>query len=755
MTLPIEKFRVQIVETVQSNQVTIVVGETGSGKTTMLPIYLYQAGLSWTGRIGVTEPRRLAAASVARFVERRIWRDTGKENVVAYKVRFDNTTDPNTEIKFMTDGVLLREFHEDKQLSKYSVIIIDEAHERSANVDFLLGLLKQLLKKRADLKLVVASATIDAEKFSAYFDSAPIIHVEGRQHPVEIVWNKHDCGSPKEMLDESISKVLDMHRSDKKGDILVFFPGIEMINSFLGKIEGECLEDLIALPAHSLLTNDELQRIFQSYQGKRKVIAATNIAETSITIDNISCVVDCGYIKQSEFYPRTGIEGLDVIEHSQAGCNQRAGRAGRTRAGMCYRLYTEENYKKRRAFTETELRRMSLAGVMLMMEALEIPGARDFEFIDMPKQIAIDEAYETLEVLGAMESGKSGLTELGKEMATLPLEPGLARMVLEARRHDCVEDIVTIASFLTSNRPLYVQPKDKLAEVDAVHRRFQHPRSDMLTLLNIWKAYDEVEGDEGWCERNFLVVKSMQEVTSIRNQLLRYLNQLGVKVTSTSDQVVIMRSIAAGLAYNLLSHVSRHAYSGVLRKAEKVYIHPKSALFGGLFTYRWIVAAEVFSTTKLYAYKCSVVQPEWLPEIAPDKFSFGQQALKGSAKKGWVVRQWVEYKNRKGVIARAGEVTVGNVPLKKAIQIQEECVRDAESKGWILITIGNGHDSFEEVAGHSVGGVTYPIVDPLAISSDENKQWYCTLDSSVFPGKTYARPQFPVFDFSQEEACQR
>lgn len=743
MELPIEKMRALIIETILTNQVTIVIGTTGSGKTTMLPMFLHRAGLAWSKRIGITEPRRLAAASVAQYLGRRL--NTAEEQVVGYKVRFDDTTDLNTDIKFMTDGTLLQEFQRDPLLSDYSVIMIDEAHERSANIDFLLGLLKLLLRKRADLKLIVASATIDAQKFSAYFDRAPVVNVGGRQHEVTIAYSDHDCTSPQEMIDESVARVLAIHHGEEKGDILVFFPGTDTIYPFIQKLEEQKVEGLIALPAHGQLTSEELQGIFQMYEGKRKVIAATNIAETSITISNIVFVVDCGFIKQSEFYPATGVGSLDVIEHSQAGCDQRTGRAGRTKPGICYRLYTEENYRKRVAHTETELRRISLAGIVLKMESLGIPDVRNFEFIDMPKRSAIDEAYETLEALGAVVRGVPGLTTLGEEMATLPLEPYLARMVLEARRFDCVEDIVIIVSFLAHGRPMYARPNGKELEASVAQAKFTHPKSDMLTILKTWKAYEAMEGDETWCEKNFIEVRSMRETANIRGQLLQRLFRLGVKAGSTSNPMVILRCVASGLVHNLLAHVSRHAYSGVVRKVNKVFIHPKSALFSAVMTHRWIVAAEIASTTKLFAFRCSAVLPEWLPELAPEKFSLGKRVLKGpSPKEGeWRARQWIEHVDKKGHVVKAGETGLIAITTEAAANIQVACVDEAKANCWILLEIAE--DVSGGVVGRSKDGTVYPLVETLLVSAEEATEWYCSLDDMAMPGHVFARPQFPFF----------
>lgn len=399
MQLPIKEAKNRIIDAIIDNPVVIVVGETGSGKTTQLPQFLHEIGLAQNGMIGITQPRRIAATSVARFVASQMGTQLG--NKVGYQVRFDKAADITTDIKFMTDGILLREFQEDADLSKYSVILVDEAHERSQNIDFLLGLLKDLLTRRPDLRIVISSATINAKEFSQYFNNAPVINVSGRTYPVEIVYEESELQTGS-LVDRVVDKVIDIHLFEQEGDILVFMTGADDINQVIKKLDEKKLSGLVVLPAYAALDQEDQNEIFVQYPGTRKVVVATNIAETSITIDGICYVVDSGYIKQMNFDPLSGIHSLDMVEHSKAGCEQRAGRAGRTREGTCYRMFSKESFNERLDFTEPEIKRTSLASIVLAMEDIGINNIIDFDFVDPPDKVAFTSAYNELKALGAI-----------------------------------------------------------------------------------------------------------------------------------------------------------------------------------------------------------------------------------------------------------------------------------------------------------------------------------------------------------------
>ncbi|MBI2451425.1 MAG: ATP-dependent RNA helicase [Parcubacteria group bacterium] len=738
MRLPIQDFQELIVQTVRSNQVTIVVGETGSGKTTQIPQFLYNADFADRGMIGVTEPRRLAAISMAKFVSDQLGVFLGDE--VGYQIRFDDSSAEETKIKFMTDGILLREFQLDQNLTKYSVIMVDEAHERSKNIDFVLGLLKDLLTRRKDLRLVVASATIDEKKFSRYFWDAPIINVSGRMFPVETVWSNTDIYED-EMADAVVQKIAEIHQNKEPGDILAFMTGQDDIHKVIEKLEKLNLSDFVVIPVYAALPPEEQQKIFASYKGKRKVVVATNIAETSITVDGIVYVVDSGLIKQSNFHPESGIQSLDVVKHSQAGCEQRKGRAGRTRNGVCYRMYTKENFQSRFQFTKPEICRTSLASVVLAMEDIGIEKIQEFDFIDPPKKEAFTEAYETLIALGAINKDEKGLTEIGKAMARFPLEPRIARMLLEAMKHGCVQNVATIAAFL-SVRNIFVRPKEKEAEADRAHAKFKNQESDALTFLNIWKEYENAKFSYSWCFERFLNAKALQEALNIRAQIFQILFQNKIELSESSDNDAIAKTVAIGLAYNLFQHGSRYWFNGVLRSIENVAVHPSSAIFGNR-VFQWIVATEIVRTTKVWARGCAIVKAEWLPEIAPNLFQFGDPIVEGYTLKE-------DTANIKTLILYKGQ-SVGDVRSKvsitQAAQIQEDRILEAEEKGLIPLTFFEKKNSVSDYLTDwfaELNGIFYRACSISGIKNN-GETHYCKVENWI--SEKYATPVFQVFNF--------
>jgi ATP-dependent RNA helicase DHX8/PRP22 len=764
--LPIHEYHEEIITTIRNNQVTIVVGETGSGKTTQLPLFLYEACFSKAGIIGITEPRRIAASSVARYVAGQLKTEVG--NKVGYQVRFDDMTSPSVKVKFMTDGILLNEIQKDPDLMKYSVIMVDEAHERNVNTDFTLGLLKKLVARRPDIKVVISSATIDTNKFSSYFSNAPIVTVSGRTFPVRIVWDEQDYPLYYSIHDAVVKKIVEIHKKESAGDILVFMAGqddIERVVKALKKMQEEPpaevfgtglagafrlqafggksmqqieLENLVVLPVHGGLSSEEQQLIFQQFPGKRKVIVATNIAETSITIDGVVYVIDTGRIKETHFNSQSGIQSLDLVEHSQSGCMQRAGRAGRTQPGVCYRMFTERNFQMRPIFTQPEILRMSLAGVVLSMEEIGITDVENFEFIDQPNKTAFHEAYETLRALGAVETTGGGLTPLGHSMARLPLEPRISRMVLEAVKHGCVEEVATVAAFLQV-RNIFLRPKGQEYQANEAQRKFKSDRSDALTYLNVWNEYEASKFNKDWCFANFLSGRSLWEIKSIRDQLISLLRQREWEITSTPDENAIVRSVAAGLVNNLLGLYSRHAYNTTFRSAwQEAYIHPGSSVFGRYPDPRWVVAAEIKTTSKTFALGVSEVKLEWLPEIAPVHFRFGNTELVGYTKGDNFV------KARRPIIEKASERTynqereAGNtevkVTLEEARRIQEARIREAEDKGLVRAQFTmhtkrvGWYDEISWVA--SVGGRSYKASYGMSVEAENS--YYCKIESHPF-----------------------
>jgi RNA helicase HrpA len=747
LLLPIDAVRERIVQTIKENQVTIVVGATGSGKTTRLPVFLYEACYSTQGLIGITEPRRIAASSVARYVAEQLG---PKGDKVGYQVRFEDETSSTTRVKFMTDGILLREIQDDPNLSKYSVIMVDEAHERSVNIDFTLGLLKDLLRRRRDLKVVVSSATIDSEKFSRYFDGAAVIEVPGQMYPVEVVWS--DSTFQKSDMPSAVAeRIFKIHTQMPDGDVLAFMDGFDSINKVIERLENMGCTDMVILPAHGGLAPEDQRKIFDTFPGKRKVIVATNIAETSITVDGVVYVVDSGLVKQTSFNATSGIQSLDTVLHSQAGCKQRSGRAGRTRPGICYRMYSEGSFEIRPSFTEPEIRRMSLASVVLTMESIGIKDVEGFEFVDQPDREAFHEAYETLVALGAINVDRSSLTELGTNMAKLPLEPRIARMVLEAEKHGCVAEIATIAAFL-SIRSVFVRPKDKANEADVKHNRFKVSTSDALTFLRVWRAYEEANFSRSFCFENFLNAKGLSEVESVRSQLLSILKR-SMNITSTKDDVSILRSVAAGLVQNLLQLSTGYAYEGILREnLYGVFIHPGSATFG-YETRRWLVCTELVDTSKTYARGVSEVKPEWLPELAPNHFSFGPVVLDRLTEDGNAVvayRPIFQRTRYSGELQEVGTRSIFVLSLEEASKVQEENIRDAKSRGMIRLqfTVEEaGMDFWRRKMVAYVGGVRHEVGLLSKIRPVVGKTYYCVASLNVYrSGLMMANPQFEVFD---------
>lgn len=616
--MPILAHRQEILEAVAKNQVVVVVGETGCGKTTQIPQFLNNVGYGKERKIGVTQPRRLWATWLARYIASQVGCELGSK--VGYKIRFDDSTQEGTAIKFMTDGILLREMQADPELLDYEVVVVDEAHERSMNIDFILGLLKKLIARVSDLKVVVTSATIDADKFSRFFSGAPIVNVSGRMYPVEVHY------SPKNFLDP-VQAVVDyiqmIHQGDRQGDILAFLAGVDQIKEACKQVEELNLPNLVVLPLYGEMSAEEQDKALASYTGQRKVVIATNIAETSGTFDDLVFLIDSGLIKQTEYNSATGIGILEVVEHSQAGCKQRLGRVGRTRPGVCYRLYTEENFNKRPKFTKPEIQRTDLAGVVLTMKAIGIKDVESFEFIDQPDPETFRKAHQTLRALGALDEADE-LTDIGWKMAELPLDPKIGRMIIAAESLGCIDDVIVVASGLSAPKSIFNRPKDKEADADYAHYEFRDIASDFLTLLKVWCAYEASNFDREWCSKNFLNWRTLEEMRDIQRQLRHILWQRGIKIERADavNKDAISKAVASGLVENLLQYVGGHSYKRASDGASPIFIHPSSAAFRGW--QEWAVCVSIIETqkqdsylTRTYARQVGRIEPEWLPEIAP------------------------------------------------------------------------------------------------------------------------------------------
>jgi pre-mRNA-splicing factor ATP-dependent RNA helicase DHX16 len=615
-TLPVYPYREEFLYAVERFQILIVVGETGSGKTTQLPQYLHEAGYTKRGKIGVTQPRRVAAMSVAKRVSDEMGVRLGHE--VGYSIRFEDCTSDKTIIKYMTDGMLLREFLSEPDLRSYSVMMIDEAHERTLHTDILFGLVKDVARFRPDLKLIISSATLDAEKFSKFFDNARIFKIPGRRYPVDIFYTK---APEADYLDAAIVTTLQIHVTQPPGDILVFLTGQEEVDTAAEILQqrtkglGTKIKELIVLRIYSTLPSDLQAKIFEpTPPGARKVILATNIAETSLTIDGIKYVIDTGFCKQKTYNPRTGMESLIVTPISKASAQQRAGRAGRTAPGKCFRLYTAWAYKNElEDNTVPEIQRTNLGNVVLLLKSLGINDLVHFEFMDPPPVETLIRALEHLYALGALND-RGELTKMGRRMAEFPLDPMLSKMILASEKYKCSEEIITICAMLSVNNTIFYRPKDKQVQADHARKNFFRPQGDHLTLLNVYKQWEETGFSKDWCYENFIQYRSMARARDIRDQLVLLLDRVEIERTSTDDTEAIRKAIAAGFFFHAAKLQKGGSYKTV-KHGETVQIHPSSSLFQSLP--RWVIYHELVFTTKEFMRQVMEIKPEWLLEIAP------------------------------------------------------------------------------------------------------------------------------------------
>ncbi|MBI5222348.1 MAG: DEAD/DEAH box helicase [Candidatus Magasanikbacteria bacterium] len=624
--VPMDECRAEVVECVRNNQNAVIIGETGSGKTTRIPDFLLDEFPD--AKVAITQPRRVAARSVARYVAGRRGGRVGEE--IGYQVRFEDKTTEGTRANFMTDGILLRKLQFDPLLQEYDIVMVDEAHERNLNIDFVLGLLKRVQAERKkkgmqELKVIATSATIEKEKFANYFGGSPVVEVPGRMHPVDVQYAREEV---RDYPKAAAQRVKEIVTSGAQGDVLIFMPGEEEIRRTIQEIEALNLSCIDAMPLFGAMAPEDQDRIFEK-NPKRKVIVSTNIAETSVTIDGVRFVIDSGLIKQKEFNPDTGIEALLTKHHAKSGCEQRKGRAGRTAPGTCYRLYTEEEYNNREAYQTPEIARSNLDHVILAMKKIGIEDVRSFDFIDRPKEEAITQAIETLKMLGALDANEK-LTKIGETMAELPLRPEIARMVIEAEKYKCTGKICTIAAMM-GEKSVFVRPKEKEHEADAAQRQFTKNGSDFLKLLEVWQQWSAAGFDEHWARDHFLNVCQLFEVREIRSQLMRELKRQKIAVDDVNgnDPIAIQKCVASGMIQHLLIDSGRHSYKRVIRGSSdsgRVFIHPSSAAFSQ--APQLMIGADVVTTSKTFARRCQPVKPEWLPEIAPQLLEEKNRSLR-------------------------------------------------------------------------------------------------------------------------------
>ena len=665
-TLPVHEKLEEIKKAIAENQVTIICGETGSGKTTQLPKICLELGRGAAGLIGHTQPRRLAARSVAERIAEELKSEIG--GAVGYKVRFTDHTSRDACVKLMTDGILLAETQTDRYLAAYDTIIIDEAHERSLNIDFLLGYLKQLLPRRPDLKVIITSATIDAERFSQHFNGAPVLEVSGRTYPVEILYrpltSKDEDDAEVELTDAIVDAADELARHGE-GDILVFLPGEREIREAAEALRKSTLRrnDEI-LPLFARLSHAEQHKIFHPSGAKRRIVLATNVAETSLTVPGIKYVIDTGLARVKRYSARAKVEQLHVEKISQAAARQRSGRCGRVSAGVCIRLFSEEDFNSRPEFTDPEIVRSNLAAVILRMASLNLGDVAAFPFLEMPDSRYINDGFQVLLELGAVNE-HNGLTKLGEQMARLPIDPKIARILLAAKKHDCMAEILVIASALSIQDPRE-RPLEARDAAAKAHERFTDKQSDFLAYLNIWDSFQR-ERDKGlsnkqlvqWCRQYFLSHLRMREWRELHHQLAQTAIEMGLttkeaafrrppevrQLTSSEnagDQDLsaklkqkqldkkqhraqiraakeagyeqIHRALLTGLIANVgMKSPDGNDYTGA--RGSRFHLFPASALFKA--KPKWVMAAELVETTKLYARDVAAIQPEWIEQEAP------------------------------------------------------------------------------------------------------------------------------------------
>ncbi|KAH8678087.1 P-loop containing nucleoside triphosphate hydrolase protein [Xylariales sp. PMI_506] len=636
--LPIAKHRESLLYLIETTPVTIVIGQTGSGKTTQIPQFLEQAGWCEDGKvIAVTQPRRVAATTVAIRVAEEVGCELGKE--VGYSIRFEDATSASTRIKFMTDGLLIREALVDPLLSRYSVIMVDEAHERSISTDILLGLLKKIMKRRPELRIIISSATLQAEEFLRFFSQnadaeqvsengshqiASIISLEGRTYPIDVLYLEAPA---EDYIEQAISTVLDIHTKEPDGDVLVFLTGREEIDNAVQAISERAAtlragsQSILALPLYAGLSTEQQMYIFEEAPtNTRKVILSTNIAEASVTIDGIVYVIDSGFVKLRAFDPRTGIETLTVTPVSKAAASQRAGRAGRTKPGKCFRLYTEENFHALPDMNVPEIQRTNLAPFVLQLKALGIDNVVRFDYLTSPPAELLMKATEVLFSLGALDEYAKLTRPLGLRMAELAVEPMMAKTLLTAPTFGCLSEILTIAAMTSLGGSVWVQGDGGKKEMESARRKFAAEEGDHLTLLNVYQTFvTKGKKEARFCHDNHLNYKAMARAVSIRAQLKRYLERFGIIVDETLKSTsTTAEQICRCLTTGYFTQAAKMQPDGSYRNVEggmTLYAHPSSLMFNRKAD--WVIFHEVMETgSKIFIRDITKIEKNWLLEYA-------------------------------------------------------------------------------------------------------------------------------------------
>ncbi|MGA2974887.1 MAG: ATP-dependent RNA helicase [Spirochaetia bacterium] len=611
--LPVYEQREKILSALQSHQVIVVESPTGSGKTTQIPLILYEAGYTKNGMVGVTQPRRIAAVSVSQFIARQI--STTIPRIVGYTMRFEDKTDDETLIKVMTDGILLQELKGDRLLSRYGVLMIDEAHERSLNIDFILGMLKGIIANRPEFRVIVSSATINVEVFSEYFDGCPIVSIDAPMYPVELVYAPPEIEGDTESLQLRIREIVSRIIQKKlPGDILIFLPGELAIKDCVQMLaDADTGKELALLPLYARLSHEDQGRVFLDFPGQRKVIVATNIAETSITIDGVVHVIDSGLGKVNFYSPKTFTESLIEVPVSKASCNQRRGRAGRTAPGVCYRLYTKRDLEARPQYTMEEILRTDLSEVVLRMAELGIRDFESFDFLSPPGREGVRSAVETLRLLDALDEER-GLTETGRMMCTFPILPKHARMIVESIRAypSVIGEVIIAATFLSVNSP-FLLPAGEELEARRAHHTFRDPLGDFVSYQRIFEAFMRSGNAARFCDSHYLDLRTMNEIANIKGQLEEIVSTMGVPIGSGGPWDDYLCAVSRGLIQFVCERTGKGIYRSLT--ADRIQIHPGSLMFRENPSY--IVAGEIVRTSRMYARSVSPLKKQLLAQISP------------------------------------------------------------------------------------------------------------------------------------------
>ncbi|XP_047489754.1 probable ATP-dependent RNA helicase DHX35 [Penaeus chinensis] len=626
--LPVFPARNHILYLIEKFQTTIVVGETGSGKSTQLPQYLREAGWPVDGIIGITQPRRVACTSLANRVADECDVILGRE--VGYSIRFDDRCIPGTtQIKYMTEGILVREMMADPLLRQYSVMILDEVHERTLYTDIVLGLMKKILKRRRELRLVISSATVDADQLYNFFnfnttskrekDTAAVLSVEGRTHPVDIFYLEDGAA---DYVKCSVETVMKIHRKEPAGDILVFLTGVEEVDNCVSYLKEEAAslkkneDSLLVLAMHGSLSNSEQLRAFQSSPvGVRKVVVATNIAETSVTIPGIVYVVDCGFAKLRWYNVKSHTDSLVVVPTSKASATQRAGRAGRVRSGKVYRLYPEEEFDKLSEVTPPEMVRTNLSPAVLSLMALGIENMLRFDFPSPPPAGHLTAALDELVALGALGEDGTLTRPLGQQMAEFPLSPQLSKMLLVSGDFECSQEILSVVAMLQVQN-VFITPRGQGAQAKICHRKFQVNEGDLITLLNVFTAYVKHGESKQWCVKNFLNHRALRRASEIRGRMEKLIVNFEIPLKSCAGGVdAVCKCITAGMFPNAAFLHHSGSYKTV-RGQQTLHIHPSSMLYKESQP-QWVLFHEVLHTSRVFMRDLTVIDPAWLLELAP------------------------------------------------------------------------------------------------------------------------------------------